>query len=58
MASLLFVSNGIIARASYLQQQTDTARNTLKARLEGGGLRAQSQDEIFGHRDHHETPEN
>ena len=35
MASLLFVSNGIIARASYLQQQTDTARNTLKAWLEG-----------------------
>lgn len=30
-----FVSNGIIARASYLQQQADTARNTLKAWLEG-----------------------
>ena len=30
-----FVSNGIIARASYLQQQGDTARNTLKAWLEG-----------------------
>ena len=26
-----FVSNGIIARASYLQQQPDVARNTLKA---------------------------
>lgn len=30
-----FVSNGIIARASYLQQQPDQARNTLKAWLEG-----------------------
>ena len=30
-----FVSNGIIVRASYLQQQGDTARNTLKAWLEG-----------------------
>jgi ABC-type nitrate/sulfonate/bicarbonate transport system substrate-binding protein len=30
-----FVSNGIIARASYLQQQPDVARNTLKAWLEG-----------------------
>src|SRR5262245_34319525 len=30
-----FVSNGIIARASYLQSQTDVARNTLKAWLEG-----------------------
>jgi NitT/TauT family transport system substrate-binding protein len=30
-----FVSNGIIARASYLQQQADAARNTLKAWLEG-----------------------
>jgi NitT/TauT family transport system substrate-binding protein len=30
-----FVSNGIIARASYLGQQQDAARNTLKAWLEG-----------------------
>ena len=30
-----FVSNGIVARASYLQQQPDQARNTLKAWLEG-----------------------
>ncbi|HEY7558735.1 MAG TPA: ABC transporter substrate-binding protein [Candidatus Binatia bacterium] len=30
-----FVSNGIIARAGYLQQQPDAARNTLKAWLEG-----------------------
>lgn len=30
-----FVSNGIVARASYLQQQPDAARNTLKAWLEG-----------------------
>ena len=30
-----FVSNGIVARASYLQQQTDAARNALKAWLEG-----------------------
>jgi ABC-type nitrate/sulfonate/bicarbonate transport system substrate-binding protein len=30
-----FVSNGIIARANYLQQQPDAARNTLKAWLEG-----------------------
>jgi len=30
-----FVSNGIIARASYLQQQPDAVRNTLKAWLEG-----------------------
>jgi NitT/TauT family transport system substrate-binding protein len=30
-----FVSNGIIARASYLQQQADVARNVLKAWLEG-----------------------
>lgn len=30
-----FVSNGIIARASYLAQQQDAARNTLKAWLEG-----------------------
>ena len=30
-----FVSNGIIARASYLQQQLDAVRNTLKAWLEG-----------------------
>ena len=30
-----FVSNGIIARASYLQQQPDAAKNTLKAWLEG-----------------------
>jgi ABC-type nitrate/sulfonate/bicarbonate transport system substrate-binding protein len=30
-----FVSNGIVARASYLRQQPDAARNTLKAWLEG-----------------------
>lgn len=30
-----FVSNGIIARASYLGQRQDAARNTLKAWLEG-----------------------
>ena len=30
-----FVSNGIVAKASYLQQQTDSARNTLKGWLEG-----------------------
>jgi NitT/TauT family transport system substrate-binding protein len=30
-----FVSNGIVARASYLQQQADVARNVLKAWLEG-----------------------
>ena len=30
-----FVSNGIIARGSYLQQQTEVARNILKAWLEG-----------------------
>jgi ABC-type nitrate/sulfonate/bicarbonate transport system substrate-binding protein len=30
-----FVSNGIVARASYLQQQTDAVRNALKAWLEG-----------------------
>src|SRR4029077_2037051 len=30
-----FVSNGIVARASYLEQQTDAARNALKAWLEG-----------------------
>lgn len=30
-----FVSNGIVARESYLQQQTDTARNALKAWMEG-----------------------
>ena len=51
-----FVSNGIIARASYLQQQTDTARNTFRAR--GRDLRPQPQDEIFSHRNYHETPEN
>jgi NitT/TauT family transport system substrate-binding protein len=33
--NLPFVSNGIIARASYLGQQQDAARNTLKAWLEG-----------------------
>ena len=30
-----FVSNGIVARASYLQQQADVARNVLKAWFEG-----------------------
>jgi ABC-type nitrate/sulfonate/bicarbonate transport system substrate-binding protein len=30
-----FVSNGIVVRASYLIQQPDTARNALKAWLEG-----------------------
>ena len=30
-----FVSNGIVVRASYLVQQPDAARNTLKAWLEG-----------------------
>ncbi len=30
-----FVSNGIVARSSYLQQQADTARNALKGWLEG-----------------------
>jgi ABC-type nitrate/sulfonate/bicarbonate transport system substrate-binding protein len=33
--SIPFVSNGIVARASYLQQQPEQARNTLKAWLEG-----------------------
>ena len=33
-----FVSNGIIARASYLGQQQDAARNTLKAWLEGAAF--------------------
>jgi ABC-type nitrate/sulfonate/bicarbonate transport system substrate-binding protein len=30
-----FVSNGIVARASYLQQQADTGRNALKGWMEG-----------------------
>jgi ABC-type nitrate/sulfonate/bicarbonate transport system substrate-binding protein len=30
-----FSCNGIVARASYLQQQTDAVRNVLKAWLEG-----------------------
>jgi ABC-type nitrate/sulfonate/bicarbonate transport system substrate-binding protein len=30
-----FVSNGIVVRASYLNQQPDAARNTLKAWMEG-----------------------
>ena len=32
------MSNGIIARASYLGQQQDAARNTLKAWLEGAAF--------------------
>jgi hypothetical protein len=34
-SDMSFNLNGIVARASYLQQQTDAAKNALKAWLEG-----------------------
>jgi hypothetical protein len=35
LSDMLFTLNGIVAKASYLQQQTDAVRNALKAWLEG-----------------------